>query len=407
MIYEIKYFKVMKKLFLLVVVAFFANSLSYCKFASDSSGCTIFNPERYSEAEYITYRKPSVNLNDSAIIKKINALDCYFTKRHDSSVFNGAVLISYKGNPIFEGYYGFSNYQNKVVLNKRTSFQIASTSKPFTAVGILMLQQEGLLSIDDSLQCFFPNFPYKGITVRMLLNHRSGLPNYLEFSEKYWVNKSIFMDNTDVLLQLTKYKPKALALPNTKFYYNNTNYVLLALIIEKVSGYSYADFMHKFIFHPLGMHDTHVFDPRNQLNNEAKGYSKGSWVEDKIVYTDGVVGDKGIYSTVLDLYKWDQALYAGKLIKKEILNQSYTPQSFEVVGNKNYGLGWRMTDQADGTRIIYHNGWWHSFNSVFNRRISDGTCIIILNNKYNQNIYKIQEIWNILYPNEVVENYTE
>jgi CubicO group peptidase (beta-lactamase class C family) len=215
------------------------------------------------------------------------------------------------------------------------------------------------------------------------------------------------MNNEDVLAQLQKFKPKSLAYPNTKFYYNNTNYVLLALIIEKASGYSYKDFMHQFIFNPLGMHDTHVFDPKNQGKNEVLGYKGSSWKEDNIVYTDGVVGDKGIYSTVLDLYKWDQVLYAGKLIKPEILNLAYTPQSFEKPGNKNYGLGWRMTDQEDGTRIIYHNGWWHSFNSVFNRKISDGTCIIVLSNHYSQSVYKIKEIWDILYPNQDVDMSSE
>jgi CubicO group peptidase (beta-lactamase class C family) len=128
-----------------------------------------------------------------------------------------------------------------------------------------------------------------------------------------------------------------------------------------------------------------------------KGYKGSYWKEDAIVFTDGVVGDKGIYSSVLDLYKWDQALYGGKLMKPEILNLAYTPQSFEQPGDRNYGLGWRMRDQPDGTRIIFHNGWWHSFNAVFNRKISDGTCIIILSNHYSQSVYKIQEIWDILY----------
>lgn len=407
MICESKHKKIMKKVFLFINIIFWISTLSYCQYNNDSTKNKIFKPKQYSQAEYLHNKKSNININDSQIQKKINALDCYFGKRFDTLGFNGAVLISYKGTPILEGYYGYSNYYNKTKLNKRSSFQIASTSKTFTAIGILMLQQESMLNIDDTLQKYFPNFPYQGITIRMLLNHRSGLPNYLNFSELYWTNKLNFMSNDDVLSQLQKFKPKALAYPNTRFFYNNTNYVLLALIIEKVSGYSYKDFMHKFIFHPLGMHDTHVFDPRNQLKNEVLGYKGSSWKEDKIVYTDGVVGDKGIYSTVLDLHKWDQALYAGKLIKPELLNLAYTPQSFEKPGNKNYGLGWRMTDQADGTRLIYHNGWWHSFNSVFNRRITDGTCIIILSSHYSQSVYKIQEIWNILYPNEAIEEESE
>lgn len=407
MICEIKYKKKMKKLFILIIILFSICTLSYCQQNNDSTENKVFKQKKYTQEEYLHNRKIDINLKDTNTQQKIHALDCYFAKRVDSFGFNGAVLISYKGTPILEGYYGYSDYYNKNKLNKRSTFQIASTSKTFTSAAILLLHQEGYLNIDDTLQKYFPTFPYKGITVRMLLNHRSGLPNYLNFSETYWAKKTNYMNNEDVLAQLQKFKPKGLAYPNTKFYYNNTNYVLLALIIEKASGYSYKDFMHQFIFNPLGMHDTHVFDPRNQGKNEVLGYKGSSWKEDNIVYTDGVVGDKGIYSTVLDLYKWDQALYAGKLIKPEILNLAYTPQSFEKPGNKNYGLGWRMTDQEDGTRIIYHNGWWHSFNSVFNRKISDGTCIIVLSNHYSQSVYKIKEIWDILYPNQNVDMSSE
>jgi CubicO group peptidase (beta-lactamase class C family) len=407
MICENKNMKIMKKVFLLNMIAMFGFLLSYCQQANDSTEQKMFKQKKLSQEEYLEYRREKININNPDVQSKINALDCYFSKRVDSLGFNGAVLVIYRGTPILEGYYGYSNFSNKTKLNKRSSFQIASTTKTFTSGAILMLHQEGYLDIDDTLQKYFPNFPYKGITIRMLLNHRSGLPNYLNFSESYWVNKSSYMSNEDVLNQLQKFKPKTLAAPNTKFYYNNTNYVLLALIIEKTSGYKYHDFMHKFIFHPLGMHDTHVFDPRNQHKNEVKGYKGSAWKEDNLVYTDGVTGDKGIYASVLDLHKWDQALYAGKLIKPEVLNLAFTPQSFEKPGNKNYGLGWRMTDQEDGTRIIYHNGWWHSFNSVFNRKISDGTTIIILSNHYSQSVYKIKEIWDILYNNVDVESDTE
>ena len=103
-----------------------------------------------------------------------------------------------------------------------------------------------------------------------------------------------------------------------------------------------------------------------------------------------------------DLYKWDQALYAGKLIRPDLLGQAFTPQSFEKAGNKNYGLGWRVNDQADGTRLIYHNGWWHSYNSVFNRRITDKTSVIILSSHYSSSVYKIQPVWDILYGDGVV-----
>jgi CubicO group peptidase (beta-lactamase class C family) len=262
--------------------------------------------------------------------------------------------------------------------------------------------QQHLVSLDDSLQKFFPNFPYKGITVRMLLSHRSGLPNYLNFTEDKWKNKKQFMSNRDVYDIMVRYKPKPLYKPDTHFMYNNTNFVLLALIVEKVSGMPFCDFMHQNIFLPLGMEDTWIYDPLSVRPSATKGYTGSHWREDQIIYTDGVLGDKGVYSTVRDMYKWDQALYAGKFIKPELLGLAFTPQSFEKHGNKNYGLGWRMQDQPDGTRLIYHNGWWHSYNTVFNRKINDKTSVIILSNHYSNSIYKIQQIWDILYGENVV-----
>jgi CubicO group peptidase (beta-lactamase class C family) len=188
-----------------------------------------------------------------------------------------------------------------------------------------------------------------------------------------------------------------LGAPNTRFFYNNTNYVLLALIVEKASGMNYCDFLHQNIFLPLGMYDTWLYDGRAPRSTAVRGYKGRTWAEDHVAYTDGVTGDKGIYSTVRDLYRWDQAMYAGKFLSPEVIGLSFTPQSFEKPGQKNYGLGWRIQDQPDGTRLIYHNGWWHSFNSVFNRKIGDTSTVIILSNHYSQSVYKIQPVWDILF----------
>ena len=348
---------------------------------------------------YENHNKDKVDLQDSDIIKKIHALDCYFEEEVRGG-FNGSALIVYKGDKIFERYYGYKDYATKERLTNRSTFQIASTSKTFTSAAILMLLQQNMLSLDDTLQKFFPAFPYRGITIRMLLSHRSGLPDYLNFSEEYWKNKKAFMNNEDVLRMMIKYKPRILNTPDRTFKYNNTNYILLALIVEKVSGQQFCDFLHQNIFIPLGMLDSWLYDPQSPRASATKGYKSSRWLEDAIVYTDGVVGDKGIYSTVRDLYKWDQALYSGNFIRPEILSLAFTPQSFEKQGNKNYGLGWRMLDQPNGTRIIYHNGWWHSYNSVVNRKIDDKSTVVILSNHFNNSIYKIQAIWDILYNGE-------
>lgn len=390
----------MKKVFLTLYILLCGFCFTFCQHNGTRTPTgfvqTVVNP-----ALYQNHDKEKIDLQDSAIVKKIHALDCYFEDKVKGG-FNASVLISYKGTPIFERYYGYKDYQTKERLTSKSTFQIASTSKTFTSGAILLLLQQNMLSLDDTLEKFFPNFPYKGISVRMLLNHRSGLPNYLSFSEEYWKNKKQFMANEDVLKMMYKFRPKALNAPDTHFRYNNTNYVLLALIVEKLSGMPFCDFLHQNIFIPLGMLDTWLYDPLSERPSATRGYKGSRWLEDDIVYTDGVFGDKGIYSTVQDLYKWDQALYSPNFIRPEILSLAFTPQSFEKAGNKNYGLGWRMQDQSDGTRLIYHNGWWHSYNSVFSRKISDKTTVIILSNHYNQGVYKIQQVWDILYGDGVV-----
>ncbi|MCB0507374.1 MAG: beta-lactamase family protein [Bacteroidetes bacterium] len=391
----------MKKFLLTLCIAGFFSCFTFCQNQNDKHKPKFIQPT-VNPALYQTQHK--LNLKDTSVTRKIAELSDYFDERAKNSGFSAAVLISFKGTPIFERYYGYKNYKTKEPITSTSTFQIASTSKTFTSGAILLLAQQKLLSLEDSIETYFPNFPYKGITIRMLLNHRSGLPKYLTFSEQYWKRKDGFMNNEDVLNMLYKYKPKAIYPPNTHFLYTNTNFVLLALIVEKVSGMPFCDFIHQNIFVPLGMNDTWYFDPKNVRTSATKGYTGSSWVEDEIVPADGVMGDKGIYSTVRDLYKWDQALNSGNFIKPAFLGLAYTPQSFEKIGNKNYGLGWRIADQPDGTRLIYHNGWWHSYNSVFYRKISDNTTVIILSNHYNSSIYKIQPVWDILYENGDVKS---
>lgn len=399
--------KKMKKFLITINILIGCVCFTFCQHNTTNRTPTGFISPAIKPLEYTTINKEKIDLQDTTIIRKIHALDCYFEEKVKVNGFNGAVLIAYKGNNIFERYYGYKNYYTQEKLTPQSTFQIASTSKTFTGGAILLLLQQNMLSLEDSLQKFFPNFPYKGITVRMLLNHRSGLPNYLNFSETYWKDKTKFMCNQDVLDIMVAKRPATLASPDTRFFYNNSNYVLLALIVEKVSGVPFCDFIHQNIFIPLGMTDSWYYDPLSVRLSATKGYKGSRWSEDCIVYTDGVLGDKGIYSTVRDLYKWDLALTSGKFIKSELLGLAYTPQSFEKHGNKNYGLAWRMQDQPDGTRLIYHNGWWHSYNSVFNRKLNDKTTIIITSNHFSNNVYKIQGIWDILYGNGIINGIEE
>lgn len=298
--------------------------------------------------------------------------------------FNGGVLVAKNGSIVYEKYVGFHDLKLKDSLNADVPFQIASTSKTLTAAAILKLVQEGKMHLYDSVTKFFPAFPYADVTVKMLLNHRSGLPNYLYYMEKSTWPRTQLASNNDVMNTLITWKPNRAYQADRHFNYCNTNYVVLASILEKVSGLSYPDFMKKNFFVPLGMTHTFVHTMNDSLVTQSYQRNGALWTLD---FSDGPYGDKNIYSTPRDLLKWDQALYAGIIISKPLLDSAFTPYSHEKPGIHNYGLGWRMLIYPNGKKIVYHNGHWHGFNSAFARLTDENATIIILSNKYNTNVY--------------------
>jgi CubicO group peptidase (beta-lactamase class C family) len=311
--------------------------------------------------------------------------------------FNGNVLVGIHGTAIYKNSFGFSDLKTREPLNIKSAFQIASVSKQFTAVAIMMLHEQGKLEYTDTIQKFIPDFPYKNITVKQLLSHRSGLPNYMYFSGKYWKKKGEYLTNEQVLAQMIKNKPRPEFLPDRRYKYSNTGYAMLALIVERISGLPFDEFMEQNVFQPTGMHSTFVYNPRNRktLEYETKGYNKNRR-KAPIDFLDGVTGDKGIYSTVEDMFLWDQALYTEKLVKQSTLEEAFTPASYDYKRDNNYGYGFRLDTLSDGSRIVYHGGWWRGYNSLFVRRLNDHTAIIILCNKVNWSFGEIADLMQII-----------
>ena len=347
------------------------------------------------------------NKNQTYVIRPASALaveerqriqvqsEIFFDSMLDGSGFNGGMIVAKGGNIVFEKYKGFINIDGKDSVNALTSLHIASVSKTFTAMAVLKLQEQGKLNIEDSVTKYFPNFNYEGVTIKTLLNHRSGLPNYLYFMEKVgWITDSI-IQNKDVLNWLIERKGfiKDIGKAETRFNYCNTNYALLALIIEKVSGETYPHFMQENIFDPLGMKNTFVhFKGDNKIRSKTFDW-RGREIPDN--YLDAVYGDKNIYSTPRDLLIWDRALSDTQFLKAKSLALAYTPYSNERPGIKNYGLGWRMNVYDDGKKIIFHNGWWHGNNAAFIRVLKDDATIILISNRYASAVYKAKNLVNI------------
>jgi|GEM_PF-333764 len=335
-----------------------------------------------------------------AVINAVSNIDRHYTALYNQGRFNGNILIAVKGEPIYKKSFGYANKAKGERLTMESTFQLASTSKPFTAAAILILADQGKLKIDDPVTRFYPEFPYKGVTIRHLLCHRSGVPDYLNYGGSF--GKKSYINNQDVVEMMISKRPKALASPNAVFKYNNSNYALLAAIVEKVSKESFADFCRENIFEPLGMKNTWVWHPSQpQRPGQTYGYNS-SWTPRKPDMFDGVAGDKGVYSTVEDMLLWDQSWYNHTLLKHSTIEAAYEGQTRGSSG-KDYGLGWRMEELSGDKKMIYHNGWWHDYNIVFKRFIHDSITVIIFSNKYNQSIYNTAVVENALFRNNYFE----
>lgn len=319
-----------------------------------------------------------------------NAAEDYYEKHLKHTGFSGSILVAKNGQILFTDYQGYINLRTKEPITPTTAFHLASTSKPFTGMTILRLWEQGRLSLEDPLEKYFPQIPYHGITVRMLLDHRSGLPNYLNFMDSFW-NKKRKATNEDVLNFMIVHKPRLSNLPDRAFNYCNTNFMLLALILEQVTKMPYPQYMQDSVFTPLGLKNTYVFTIKDTNSYRATYIGSYPYPMDHL---DCTYGDKNIYSTVSDLFLWDMALYQHTFVSKATLDTAFRPTSNEHRTMHNYGLAWHLFINK-GDTLVYHNGKWHGENNLFTRVIQDSATIIILGNKANGNIYKMKGMASI------------
>jgi CubicO group peptidase (beta-lactamase class C family) len=337
--------------------------------------------------------------------RKAVKLDTFFKKLHKFGGFNGAVLVSQHGRIIYKNAFGSSSFFRKDSNTTQTQFQLASVSKQFTAVAIMQLHEKGLINYDDPVHKHIPNFPYdSSITIRSLLTHRSGIPNYVYCLDKI-VNKKFPLSNDLVVDLFAQHKPGINYHPNSRFNYNNSNYVLLAYIVEKLSGMKFREYAQKNLFAPAGMSRSFIYDPynTNQTATAAVGYTprrNGFW-QVPFDHLDGATGDKGVYSTVEDMFKWDMALNTEKLVKMSTLNEAFQPaHTFKFASTRNYGFGWRLQLMDDGSWMTFHTGWWHGFKNYYMHNNRDNSSIIILQNVANRALGRVKVAQSILYPDK-------
>lgn len=327
------------------------------------------------------------------LAEKQKKIDSFYKKNWPNNSMNGSFLVAKNGQIIYEKYEGYANFRDKTPITSTTPIHIASVSKVLTATAILKLVNAKRIDLDQKVTHYLKEFPYPDVTVRMLLSHRSGMRNYAYFTDR---DKNVWdrhntLTNQDILTLMGTKNISLEQKTGTRFAYCNTNYAMLALIIEKVTQLSYREAMKKIIFEPLGMKNTFVLDFDKDKHNVAPSY-KGNKVEIGIDYLDKVYGDKNIYSTPRDLLKFDRARNSPSFLEPDLLAQVYVGYSNEHPGTKNYGLGIRMVNWPNGKNFYFHNGWWHGFTSSYIPLKDEKVTIIALSNKFTKSTYTVRKL---------------
>jgi CubicO group peptidase (beta-lactamase class C family) len=338
----------------------------------------------------------SPKLTAAYLEEKKSQVQSFYNRNWSNNSMNGGFLVAKNGQIIFEKYEGFANFRDKTPITSETPIHIASVSKVLTATAILKLVNAKRVDLDQKVNHYLKEFPYPDVTVRMLLSHRSGMRSYAYFTDR---DKNVWdrhktLTNQDILTIMGTKNIGLEQKTGTRFAYCNTNYAMLALIIEKVTKLSYREAMSQMIFKPLGMKNTFVLDFDKDKHNVAPSY-KGNKVEIGIDYLDKVYGDKNIYSTPRDLLKFDRARNSPSFLEPKLLAQVYVGYSNEHPGTKNYGLGIRMVNWPNGKNFYFHNGWWHGFTSSYITLKDENVTIIALSNKYTKNTYAVRKLSSI------------
>ena len=331
-------------------------------------------------------------LTDAYINSKKSKIAHFFNKNWPSKNNNISFLVAKDGQIIYENYVGFGDIEKKTPITSETPIHIASVSKVLTATAILKLVNAGKLGLNQKVNTVLKGFPYPLITVKNLLSHRSGMRNYAYFTnEKGIWDKHKIMSNQDVLNIMINKKITLEYKTDSRFGYCNTNYAILGLIIEKITGKKYSDAMKSMIFHPLGMTNTFAYDYAKDKNVITPSY-RGNGQKIAFDYLDAIYGDKNIFSTPQDLLKFDMARNTEYFLSPELRYQIYQGFSNEHKGQKNYGLGIRMINWETGQNFYFHNGWWHGNMSSYVTLKKENVTIIALTNKNSKNVYRVRNL---------------
>ena len=336
---------------------------------------------------------------------------------YERGSMNGAWLYAEGGEIVSKGALGFRDPENTQPLTEDTIFQLASVTKQFTAAAVMLAVRQGLFGLDDEITKYFPEIPYPGVTVRHLLSHIGGVPDYFDDEDWFvdiWEKEERVPGNDEILRFLCQTKAKPYGAPGEKFEYSNTGYNLLALLVERRSGVPFEDFLRQNIFEPAGMSNTrccHVRRDGVPFDNYARAtvFEDGKWVADidseevgEVVAFDGLNGDDYVYTNLFDMLKWDRALREGKILTLEEQKLMYTPGKLssgeDVIYNKEkglgYGFGWCTEHSEEQGLIVSHSGGMPGVATWFERWIDADRVLLILDSRNPMDERAFQGYWD-------------
>ena len=337
---------------------------------------------------------------------------------HEKGGFNGAWLYAESGGIISKGAVGWRDPENRLPLTEDTVFQLASVSKQFTAAAVMLIVRQGLLCLDDRITKFFPELTaYEDVTVRHLLTHTGGVPDYFDDADwfiRIWKEEKRVPDNDEILRFLCETKLKPYFTPGEKLEYSNTGYNLLALLVERLSSMPYEEFLQKNIFEPAGMKSTrccHIRRDGVPFENYARAtvYENSRYVADvdseednEVAAFDGLNGDDYVYTNIFDMLAWDRTLREGKVLTIEEQKLMYTPGKlnngkdavYDEDEGLGYGFGWAIGRDEELGLIVSHSGGMPGVSTWFERFIDADRVLVFLINRDSEDYRAIAGFWS-------------
>jgi len=341
---------------------------------------------------------------------RIDSLLTTLNKRYELS---GNVLVAADGKVVYKHSFGYADLANKVLNSDSSAFILASLAKPFTAVAILQLEEKGKLKLDDVVSKYLPDFPYNTITVRQLLSHTSGLTDLQIFENPYKADTNKIFSNADIIPAIRADRNALIAQPGEKFSYSNAGYGILALMVEKITGISFQDYLRKLVFAPAKMNHTYIrsklIDQNPGDRNRTKNYDFPSYAPNRLLVADsmkkhkielinlgGILGPDAVVSTTGDLLRFDQALYGSKLLRESTLREAFTPVKLNNGQNATggwgkiawySGLGWMILRDRTNGKIVFHPGGNTGAVTILLRNLTRHQTVVVLDNVTHRGVH--------------------